>query len=61
MSAPGGLCESCRGSMRWTVHGGEIWVLCPRCPDLFGTDLAYEVREGREAGEAVLFVESGVV
>ena len=49
MSAPAGLCESCGLAMQWTFSGGELWVRCPRCTDLFGTDLAGDYREGREA------------
>ena len=54
MSAPGGLCSGCGGTLQWTTFGGELFVRCAHCIDLFeeavvGTDLAGEVREGREA------------
>jgi len=49
MSAPGGICVSCGGELQWCFVGEKMMVRCPRCPDLFGTDVAYEVREGREA------------
>ena len=36
--------------MQWTFIDGELYVRCPFCPDLFGTDVAVpEASEGREA------------
>ena len=49
MSAPGGLCESCHRDLKWCFQEGEMWVFCPSCPDMFGTDLAVRTLEGREA------------
>ena len=50
MSAPGGTCISCGKPLEWTVWLDEMWVRCPQCLDLFGTDIAgVSYREGREA------------
>jgi len=53
VSAPGGLCESCRMPMKWCFAGPHLLVHCPRCTDFleedFGTHLARATREGREA------------
>ena len=50
MAAPAGVCVSCGSPMQWTLDDvGDMWVRCRFCADLFGIDLAGEVREGREA------------
>ena len=55
MSAPAGLCGSCGSPLQWTGAHDGILVRCKYCADLFefdpvpGTEVAYEVREGREA------------
>ena len=35
--------------MQWCFAAGLLWVRCRWCLDLFGTLLAPETREGREA------------
>ena len=56
MSAPAGLCESCKMPLQWTFANGLMWVRCRRCRDLFGVDLAQFLQDGlarvgRETGD----------
>ena len=53
--APAGLCGSCGMPMHWCFIEGSLHVMCDTCFDIFGgvedggTEVAYEVHEGREA------------
>jgi len=49
MVAPAGTCVSCGQPLSWTFVGDQMYVRCAGCPDLFGTDFAHGIREGREA------------
>ncbi len=40
MGAPAGSCEWCGGQQRWTVHRGDLYVMCVAgCLDLFQEDI----------------------
>ncbi len=60
MSAPAGLCISCNMPLKWCFAGEVMYVQCPRCPDLFGENVAQDLLlGGHESRHETETVEHG--